>query len=494
MSPGSAFLRRLSDVCRREEGFALVLALGFTVALAITATSLADFSVSNLRSASTSEAGRLAYSAAETGLNDALAVLYASSSYHMKTFADQTTPVTVSSLPGYKVTYTWSAAVTDPVWRVTAVGTVQNTTQGSRAITRTVEQMLELKPSAGAGVNTTIWNYIYSDAPPGSPCFPLLPNASIAVPLYVKGDLCVSNNAHIDANAAFSAAYPTTPQLQVGGEITIGNNGYIGTSSNPLNGVQTGLGCGSTPHNPCTSADSVWANQYLAEEPVLTKPVIDLATWYVNAAPGPKHPCTSGSFPGGFDNDGVQNAGLGNVNLTPAAAYDCKFTDALGNLLGELKWTPGSPGSLLVSGTILFDGNLYLANNTDAVYQGRGTLYFGGSITFDNNAHLCGIASCTSAWDTTANLLVLVAGSNAQNPSLAVTLTNNSIFQGAVEANGDIGEVNVVTVWGSIIAHQVFISNNANDHYVPFGTPVPGQPAQSGYTESLVFAPNGFGG
>jgi hypothetical protein len=471
-----------------------VTALGVSVVIAVTATSLADFSISNARSASTSEAGRLAYSAAESGLNDGLAVLYHSGSYHTKTFADQTTPFTVPSTPGYKVSFTWSAAVTDPVWRITAVGTVQSLTQGSRPITRTVKQAVEIRTAAGAGVDTTIWNYIYSDAPPGSPCFQLLNNASIADPLYVKGDLCVSPNAHIDSSPAFSAAHPTTPQLQVGGKITIGNNGYIGTSSNRLNGVQTGLGCGATPHNPCTSADSVWANQYLPQQPNLSKPVIDLATWYKDAAPGPLHPCTSGSFPGGFDNDGVQNASLGNVNLAPAAAYDCKFTDALGNLLGELRWTPGDPGSLLVSGTIFFDGNLYLDNNTRVVYQGRGALYFGGSITLDNNSYLCGIASCTAAWDSTANLVVLVAGSNAQSPSLAVNLSNNSIFQGAVEANGDIGESNNGGVWGSMIAHQVFVANNAVAHYVPFGTPVPGQPAQSGYTETLVLAPNGFSG
>lgn len=495
MSVGSALRRRLSDLCRREDGVALVMAIGLSVAFAITATSLADYSLSNSRSASVDEANTLAYSAAETGLNNALAVLFHSTNFHTKTFADQTTPVAIPSLPAYKVTYTWSATLLDPVWQVTAVGTVRNVTQGGRPITKTVSRAVEITTSASAGVDTTIWNYIYSDAPPGSPCLPLSNNAAIATPLYIKGDLCISNNAHIDANPAFTSAYPTTPQLQVGGKITIGNNGYIGTSSNRLNGVETGQGCGATPHNPCTAGDSVWANQYLAQQPSLTKPVIDLATWYKDAAPGPIHPCTSPTgSPPAFDNDGVQNASLGNVNLTPATPYDCKFTNALGKLLGEIKWTPGSPGSLVVTGTVFFDGNLYLTNNTRIVYEGRGALYFAGSITFDNNSYLCGIANCTAAWNTTANLLVLVAGSNAQSPSLAVNMVNNSIFQGAIEANGDVGELNNVGVWGSIIAHQVFMANNAIDHYVPFGTPVPGQPAQSGYAESLALAPGGFRG
>jgi hypothetical protein len=63
-----------------------------------------------------------------------------------------------------------------------------------------------------------------------------------------------------------------------------------------------------------------------------------------------------------------------------------------------------------------------------------------------------------------------------------------------MEANGDINESNNVGIWGSVIAHQVFISNNAIDNYVPFGTPVPGQPATGGYQESLTLVPNGFSG
>jgi hypothetical protein len=43
-----------------------------------------------------------------------------------------------------------------------------------------------------------------------------------------------------------------------------------------------------------------------------------------------------------------------------------------------------------------------------------------------------------------------------------------------------------------VIAHQVYLANNANATYVPFGTPVPGQPAQSGYTDTLVLVPNSY--
>ena len=77
---------------------------------------------------------------------------------------------------------------------------------------------------------------------------------------------------------------------------------------------------------------------------------------------------------------------------------------------------------------------------------------------------------------------------------MSVQRTRSDQFQGAVECNGDFNESNNVGVWSSIIANQVYISNNAIDHYVPFGTPVPGQPAQSGYAETITLVPGSFTG
>lgn len=476
-------MRRLRD----QRGMVLPMALGIMLVVGILTAAVIDYSVSNGRSAVDSHQRVVAYDAAEQGMNDALSVLYKASDFHSASALPARSNVSV----GQNTTYSYSATFIDPVWTITSIGTAPNKTQGSRPVTWTMKRSVRITPSAGAGVDTSVWNYVYSDAPPGS-CLNLANNSAIGTPFYIKGDLCLNNNAHIDANANFAALYPTTPQVQVSGKITLANGAYIGTTGARLNKVQTGAGCGSTPHNPCTSADNVWANAYSTTMPNLTKPVIDLATWYKDAAPGPKHACTSGTFPGGFDGNTAQDNSLGNVNLTPASAYDCKFVDALGNTLGRVAWTPGNPGTLTVSGTVFWDGNLVFS--TTAIYSGRATFYFAGTILFNNSATLCGIANCTSSWDTSSNLLILVAGSNAVSPSFAFNLSNNGVFQGASMANGDFNESNNVGVWGSVIAHQVFIANNAMDHYVPFGTPVPGQPAQSGFTEALTIAPNSFSG
>src|SRR5207245_8855118 len=126
-----------------------------------------------------------------------------------------------------------------------------------------------------------------------------------------------------------------------------------------------------------------------------------------------------------FDIDTTQNNNLGSVNLTPATGYDCQFVDSYGRLVGQIKWVPGTPGNLYVSGTMFFDGSLNWTGH--AIYHGRATIYFAGALNFSTNgAYLCGTnSSCNTSWDTTNDLLVLVGGSNAQSPSLAFTLTTN---------------------------------------------------------------------
>jgi Tfp pilus assembly protein PilX len=112
-----------------ERALALPMAIGIMAALAIMITAITDYTFSNTRSASDSAARQLAYTAAEAGLNDALSALHSSSSFHTKTFSDGTRPKTLKSNAKYTATYTWTATVDDPIWTLTAVGTVTNPNQ-----------------------------------------------------------------------------------------------------------------------------------------------------------------------------------------------------------------------------------------------------------------------------------------------------------------------------------------------------------------------------
>jgi Tfp pilus assembly protein PilX len=468
-----------------EGGFALILALACLVVLGASVSSVMLYTQSNYTAASGSNARQLALQAADSGLNTATAILIKTGG-----LTNQTTSVPLVANP--EASYTYTGAFVDPIWTVTAIGKVTNAATGKVVATVTVSQKAKITQASAGGDQTTVWNFIYADSNTG--CTTISSFALVNLPVFTNGDLCLSDYAAVGRNSAFSTAYPTIPQVQVGGKITIGGtHANVGSSGSPINIVQTGQGCNYSAalHNPCKAADRVYASAYQSTKPTITKPVINLPLWYGDAQPGPQHPCTSGTFPPGFESAGntLQDASVGNVSLTPATAYDCKVTDSNGTLLGEIGWTPPPDqnhlGTLTVSGTIYIDGNLVW--DQDANYVGRATLYMGGTVSFTGSLCAGNPSDCGSSWDTNQDLIVLVAGSNLQQPAgYAMKICCGAWFQGALEANGDFQEVAGVGVWGSIIAHQVTISSGAFDFYVPFGTAVPGQPSEGGYQTTLM--------
>jgi hypothetical protein len=471
------------------------MAIGISLVLTLMGTTIAVYTVSNMRATTDSNQHTTAYAAAEEGMNMALSWLYNNpSSWH------STTPISVGPLStgaGNNTTYAYTLTPSYPIWTVSSTGTASNKTGGSRPVTRRVGQSVKVSDST-SGVNLNLWNMFFSDAPAGN-C--LHWNAIVEVPMYIRGDMCLDANGDSDAIPGWPpASLPGAAQLQVGGTISITPPGHLGWSGSHLNIVQTGVGCkynGGSLHNPCNSSDAITANQYLTGTPSLAKPVIDLASWYKDSLPGPQHNCTSGSFAGGFDNDSTQNTSLpAAVNLTPATAYDCKFTDAAGNLDGEVKWTPGSPGTLLVNGTVFWDGNLVVSSSFN--YTGRATFYFGGTITLNSGVKVCAIAGCSAAtWNTSTNMLILVAGSGNLSPSWAVNLAATSTFQGAIEAVGDANQNGTpssgATVDGGLIAHQIY-NLSPNDSWVDFHLPIAGQPGQSSVTEGMSMVPGTYTG
>ena len=179
------------------------------------------------------------------------------------------------------------------------------------------------------------------------------------------------------------------------------------------------------------------------------------------------------------------------VDLTPSLAYDCQVKDAEGNLIGRLAWAPGSPGTLTIAGTIFFDGNISFKNLTNAVYVGRATIYASGTISIANSTTLCGVVGCNSGWQATQNLLAFVAGSTTDSTSFSIA--NSSTLQGAIYAVNDYSEQNGATVWGPIIARQVYLANNTSNHYVPLGTLLSGMPQTSEEAISIVNQPGSWG-
>ncbi len=432
-------------LCKDERGIALVMALGIMLVLSISVITVIAFTTSNQRSANYSSAQNKALALAEAGVNNALSVLGAA----LK--PNDPAALTSGSESVGEGTAAYSATLSGDVWTITGTGTVANPTGGS-TIVRNVSLQVRV---AVAG---TAWAWNFSDAETG--CMNLLQNSLYAVPLFVRGNLCVANNA------SFTGA-----RLHVGGTLT--NRGSIGSAGSPIESANVVGGCtGGVPNpHPCTAADKVFATSRTQTESSLSKPELDLAKWYSAARPGPTRPCSTGTgIPGNFDNDTSLNVSRLPFELTPATAYSCQARNPAGKVQGELSWVPGSPGTLTVLGTIFFDGNITISGN--AVYQGVATIYSSGTVTFNNGAKLCGIVGCTSSWDPATNVVFLIAGSSTAQTGF--TINNNAVFQGAAYVVNDYLVSQNGVNWGPVVARQLVMEQNAAQKpltFLPPGAP-----------------------
>jgi Tfp pilus assembly protein PilX len=462
---------------REERGIALIMALAVLTFFAMTGITLFYYTTSNTKSTSRHRADQQAYALAEAGLNNAVSRLSAVSDPTNPSAVPSTTETLATGTATYSGLLTQNAVhcvawwPTPCVWTLTATGSVRNPVGGaSTPVTRQVSQQVKIVYTRQT---SSMWNYLYSDATTG--CMNVNNNATISSPLYVRGNLCMANNSRV-----------TGSPLQVEGTLTVGNGGSVGTSTTPIAVAKLKGGCtgGSPNPHPCTSADRVYASSITTTPDGLRKPPVDFATWYQEASPGPNHNCTSGSLPAGtaFDNGGGLNRSNPAFNLTPSTAYSCSTSS------GQISWTPGNPGTLTVSGVIFFDGDIQLPISTYAVYTGQATIYAYGRILFNNNAWLCGIAGCTSSWNTTQNVLMLVSGATS---GYGLDLTNNTVYQGAAYIVADYHLNNNATNWGPVVANQIYIDNNAGQT-----VPLQGWPAGSptAVVRSLELVPAGYSG
>jgi hypothetical protein len=464
-------LRRLTA----ERGMALIVALGASVVLGATVTTAIAYTSSNSRQTFRSKADQVALSLAESGLNIALAQLHGTGNPAMPDALPSETSPGERTVPGVGRVQ-WYGRLADNAWTVTGVGIVPNPTPSLPDVVRRTSMRVRLGSSTRGSSNNAVWNYVYADDI--SACTTLSNSVNVNVPLYVRGDLCMQNQAKVASYA-----------LQVGGKVSFANSASVGDPAAPIAEAHIGGGCqveGGPVVKPCGPTERVHATVSDDETAGLTKPPVDLDYWYESAKPGPRNGCTTGSFPGGFDNDLVRNGSRPEVDLTPSRAYDCKVYDVNGNLVGQISWTGGPSGTLTIAGTIYFDGNIVMQNLNNAVYDGRATIYATGSITLKNNSELCAVSTCDASWRPSEDLLAFVAGAD-------VVIDNASTFQGAVYAVGDYREANNAKVWGPIVANRIYLQNSTENHYVPIGTLLPGMPATYEDAVTLTNEPGSWG-
>ncbi|MDH4103605.1 MAG: hypothetical protein OEV29_09525 [Thermoleophilia bacterium] len=447
-SPLHAVRRALAD----ERGIALPFALGVMVILSALAAGIFTYVTMNQGSTRRVQADQRAYGLAETGLSYAFS--------RLKTAAD---PYSASSVPSTTVTLptgtvTYVGTLSGTTWTLTGTGSARNPSGPHAAnVVRTVSAQAQVTTSTVPDMRP--YNYLFIDQPAG--CINMGNSVSMDVALYVRGDVCINNNAQIDSRA-----------VHIVGNLYVNNTAQIGSPGSPIaEFAATGACHYAGSPVACGPASRVYAAAVSTTPPTITKPTPDLPYWYANAQLGPQSSCTSGVFPGGFDNDSTLNVSRGEVDLTPASAYDCRKLDGAGNIVAQLKWQPGSPGTLTIKGVIYFDGHLTWSNLNLIQYDGRATIYGSGQVRIKNRADICGVPACDASWDPRVDLLVIVAGSlvaEYTSGSVGGEIGNHVNFQGALFTVNDFVMDNNTAIWGPVITRSATINNSALIHAPPF--------------------------
>jgi len=424
-----SFLRRL---LRRQDGITLVMAIGVLGVLTMAGTSLIYYSSTNARSVSYSNSNASAYDLAEAGINEMMSILSkpennALNKYILGEQANGSVTHTTHTYDGGTVE--WWGTLNQSVagastWSLTSVGRVKSPTGANVSqVSRTLTAKVPVIPTYTQPLNNPSWNFIYSRGT-GSTCDMTIQNSVVVrSPLYVAGNLCMTNTASV-----------TTGPMIVQGSLTMSqSSNFVGTSTTPVNQLHVRNGCkwkNNAQHNPCQQGagssgfDNVWATSISNNPASSPAPTPDWNPWYLNANPGPYYGClTTSGTPPTFDNDqgaaSAPNAAKRNnsiptvQDLTPSTSYTCKGS------AGELSWN-ASTHVLTANGTIFIDGSVQVQNGAVNTYTGSATIYISGTLLIKNSS-LCQATSggtcTTTGWDPAQRMLVFVVNGNGSGGS-----------------------------------------------------------------------------
>jgi hypothetical protein len=295
-------------------------------------------------------------------------------------------------------------------------------------------------------------------------------------------------------NTTSSTTTATVDYMEITVYYTVPPDTSIGTVGTPVALVGVSGTCKydtQTAHTPCSDVDKVYGTDINTTPAGLSKPQVDMAYWYENAMPGPKHNCTTGSFPNTFDNDTVRNNSLPqNGEMTPTnSSYTCQVRDVNNNLLGEISWNYQTH-VLTIHGTIFIDGNYRFDDDGQVVhYQGRGIIYASGDLEFDELvcAGGSGTSSCVTQsggmgnWDPSQNMMIVLADGWAEfDQGSSQSQSVPSGLQGLIYSNDECLVHENFHLSGPIVCDTITLPSAGNGWptYYPWpdlGTLVDGQ-------------------
>jgi hypothetical protein len=342
------FLLRLPRRLKSERGMALIMAIGITSVLGIAGTTAIAYSTSGAQEAQQSGSRQSAFTLAEGGINNVMAVLNLPTNNALdpetlpkctnneKKYSDpaadrtNTSSWRHSTIDGGTVDWCGTLVRKDALWYVTSIGNARNPNRTSTNVTRTLEATVTVTPTTTQPLNNPVWNYMYAGHT-GSTCDQSLNNnIAGASRMYVAGNLCLSPNVQLNQSTVI-----------VGGSVDVSNNAAIGASTNIGTRVETYVG------GNCRYSVGSWANcsgnqdaRHIYSKlsdlvnigvnqpaPVVAPPAADYATWYENAIPGPSQTCTTSSgTPPTFDTNypSRDNSVTTPIDLTPNSSYFCR--------------------------------------------------------------------------------------------------------------------------------------------------------------------------
>jgi Tfp pilus assembly protein PilX len=522
-----AFGRRISD-CKREDGIALALAVLVMGILTIATAAMITAVTSNEHAFGRDRQTNRALNIAEAGVNAGVAAVKALPA--TATSASDASGSTDNGTWSYTALRTQDATNTDLYyWTVTSTG-ISPDGNVTRIVSRQVAETITHHSTTTTIHHNASDAYLYGFflGDPSSDCVTVgsgnvfSGNLTISVSMYVAGSLCWGGTN-------VSMREPTggtgqTINLYVGKKfkVTGSNTSPIGTGS--ASPAACGSGCiksatvvggcvdtrgqsvvCSTKGDPTKRSNQsgygsgIYAAAYSSTQNTVPQPTIDTA-WYSNAKPGPKHGCNDdpthpgnsaymSSYPSGytastfdaalFDGNSTMDKSLGTIDFLNFSAFDCRYYESDGSLAGELKWVPGSPGTLTILGTMWIDGNLSFAGTSNnATISGRGTIYATGTIGFSGQANICEKPTsgnpCLGNYDSNSNLLVFVAYNSGSHTTTGFTLTGQNTFEGIAFTNGVLNEGGNATLHGPVIADTATLAGNGDTRTII--NPPPGSP------------------
>jgi len=509
---GVAVINRLRQ---EERGVALLLALGFSVALSLLVFGMTEYVTSNQRSARNSNNDTLARSYAEAALNTAYSrINYANTQTAISSglspskptllgcgtgtngasSCSTTSPMCVSFTASCPSSGTYSPTAgtasvygfytgTSPTagatfagidqvaseWIITATGYSRNSSGGLDAKTMRATVVIS---AASSGAVASVWNHIFMTAPlVAGQCQANFAgnNMVIDVPLYVIGNLCLSGQGVTVKEKAGGQAI----DLQVGGKISLSGSGSsVGDySTSPATAITSGVAVGGCTNGDVTTAASTCNSTNYRYKVGSTGTFVgqsdpeetdaDIASDYATFDPGPKHACASGGLATSAFDSSLNGASEPDISgsstngssfeLAPSGSDYTCVSQTAGGASVGQLSWNHNTHTLTINGSIFFDSNLTISSNL--VYTGTAVIEVAGTITFNGN----GTTVCAVS---TSCLFTNWQGSSGHNDMLTLATVKKNATPAIMFTNN--AQTFQGSLWTQPSSNMTFVKNGVD--------------------------------